>query len=207
MLFNGYTLDKQLPLLPKKVQFCKNCVVSNQRPRIIFDDEGVCSACHYSVEKHQKINWEKREEALVELLDRHRSNDGSYDCIVPGSGGKDSAYVAHQLKHKYGMNPLTITWSPFVYTDIGWKNYVAYKDAGFDCFLCMPDGQLHRKLARLAFELCGDAWQPFGYGQKTFAMHIALKFGIPLVFYGESGEVEYGGSTKNKEKPFESIDD
>lgn len=206
MLFDK-TLDKQIPLLPKEVKFCKKCVVSNQRPRITFDENGVCSACNYVHEKHNLIDWDEREKMLLELLDRYRSKDGSYDCIVPGSGGKDSGYVSHMLKFKYGMHPLTVMWAPFSFTEIGWQNYIAWKDSGFDNLLCFPDGKLHRKLSRLAFELLGDPWDPFTYGQKAYAFQIALKFKIPLVFFGESGEIEYGGSTKNKEKAYESPED
>jgi N-acetyl sugar amidotransferase len=206
MLF-GKTLDRQLEKRPQEIIFCKKCVVSNQRPRIILDENGVCSACNYAYEKHHVIDWDEREKMLLELLARHRSKDGNYDCIVPGSGGKDSGYVSHQLKYKYGMHPLTITWAPFEYTDIGWQNYLSWKDSGFDNLLCFPNGILHRKLSRLAFELLGDAWEPFAYGQKAYAFQIAARFKIPLLFYGESGEIEYGGSIKNKERPFENPDD
>ncbi len=117
-------LDTQLPHSPKNVFYCKKCVVSNQRPRITFDTNGVCSACLYAEEKHHVIDWKAREIQLLELLEKYRSKDGSYDCVVPGSGGKDSVYVSHQLKYKYGMHPLTVTWAPYIYTDIGWQNYV-----------------------------------------------------------------------------------
>lgn len=199
--------DGQLAQRPKTVVFCKKCVVSNQRPRITILPDGICSACHFAAEKNQQISWEERHEQLLELLERHRSKDGRYDCIVPGSGGKDSAFVAHQLKFKYGMHPLTVTWAPFLYTDIGWQNYLNFKDSGFDNLLCFPNGILHRKLCRLTFELLGAPFEAFGYGQKAYAFHIAAKFQIPLIFYGESGEVEYGGSTKNKNKPYEDIED
>jgi len=206
MLFKK-TLDRQLGNRPKEVRFCAKCVVSNQRPRITFDENGVCSACNYAHMKHNVIDWKQREQALLELLDRYRSKDGSYDCVVPGSGGKDSSYVSHQLKYVYGMHPLTVTWAPFMYTNIGWKNYLNFKDHGFDNLLCFPNGILHRKLARVAFELLGDAWEPFAYGQKAYAFQIAVKFGIPLIFYGESGEIEYGGSTKNLQRPSEPVKD
>jgi N-acetyl sugar amidotransferase len=200
-------LDKQLEKLPKKVIFCKRCVVSNQRPRTTFDKKGICSACRYHEKKHKIIDWKKRENELIKLLDKHRSRDGSFDVVVPSSGGKDSAIVAHQLKCRYHMHPLTVTWAPFMYTDIGWKNYVNFVEAGFDNLLSYPNSQLHRKLARVAFELKGDAWEPFTFGQKAYAFHIALKFKIPLIFYGENGEVEYGGSVKSQNKPFESVED
>ena len=108
--------------LPKKVIFCKKCSISNQRPRITFDKEGICSACNFSKFKKKKINWKKREQELKKLCDKFRKNDGSFDVIVPCSGGKDGALVAHQLKYKYKMKPLTVTWSPLKYTEIGKKN-------------------------------------------------------------------------------------
>jgi len=202
-----HILDRQLQKLPKEVVYCKRCVVSNQRPRITIDDEGICSACRYTDKKKSGIDWKSREEELRVLLDRYRSKDGSFDVIVPGSGGKDSSYVAHQLKVKYNMHPLTVTWAPFLYTDIGWKNYQSFIQSGFNNVLFSPDGKMHRKLARMAFDHKGDAWEPFAYGQKSLAFHIAVQYGIPLIFYGENGEVEYGGSTKNENKPFESFDD
>jgi hypothetical protein len=95
--------------LPPNIRFCKKCTVSNQRPRITFDDNGICSACNFAEFKRTNIDWAARERELVALCDKHRRNDGSYDVIVPCSGGKDGGFVAHQLKYKYGMNPLTVT--------------------------------------------------------------------------------------------------
>lgn len=201
------SLDKQISELPKNIQFCKNCVVSNQRPRTLFNDEGICSACQWAYEKDNVIDWKIREKELWELCDRFRSKDGSFDVVVPGSGGKDSAYVAHQLKHRFGMNPLCVTWAPFDWTDIGWKNLKNFVASGFNNITCQQDGVIHRKLARLAFELKGDAWEPFTYGQKSWAYHIADKFNINLIFYGENGELEYGGSDKYKHLPKESVED
>lgn len=200
-------LEHQLATLPKEVRFCKRCVVSNQRPRIVFDEEGVCSACRFAYEKYHVIDWEERERQLLELLDRHRRQDGSWDVVVPCSGGKDSSYVAHQLKTRYGMHPLTVTWAPFRYTDIGYQNFVNFVDAGFNNLVAYPNGKFHRKLSRLAFEELGDAWQPFAYGQMCYAFHIAWRLGIKLVFFGENGEAEYGGDPKNNYRPYMPLED
>lgn len=200
-------LEKQLLTQPKDVRFCRTCVVSNQRPRITFDEEGVCSACRFAYEKYHVIDWKARERQLEALLDRHRRKDGTWDVVVPGSGGKDSAFVAHQLKAKYGMHPLTVTWAPFRYTDIGWQNFVGFIDAGFNNLLAHPSGILHRKLSRICFEELGDAWQVFGYGQMCYAFHIALRFGIKLVFFGENGEAEYGGALKNNYRSHMPVED
>src|SRR3989338_3213936 len=135
------TKDVQLAALPKQVRFCKRCVISNQRPRTDFDADGVCNACKYADRKfHGGIDWTVRSKELEALLDRHRSKNGSWDAIVPASGGKDSGLVAHQLKVRYGMHPLTVTWAPFIYTDIGWQNYNNMIQSGFDGLVARPKG-------------------------------------------------------------------
>lgn len=206
--YKSNILDKQLYKLPEKVVFCKKCVQSNQRPRTFFNEKGICSACEYAEKKFGgQIDFKSRENELKKLLDKHRSKNGSFDVVVPSSGGKDSGLVAHQLKTKYGMNPLSVTWAPHIYTEIGFENYVNMCNSGFDGIVGWPDGILHRKLSRISFELKGDPFEPFVFGQKSFAYHISTAFNIPLIFYGENGEVEYGGSMKNVNKSHETVDD
>ena len=193
--------------LPMEVKYCVRCVISNQRPRISFNKDGVCSACQYAERKKKEFDWGQREKKLLILLEKYRSKDNSFDVVVPCSGGKDSATVAHQLKSKYGMHPLTVTWSPNLYTDIGRKNLQNLIAAGFTNILGTPNGNVHRRLTRLAFEYLGDPFQPFIYGQKAFPMQIATAYKIPLVMYGENGEVEYGGDIKNQDSPKHDLHD
>jgi N-acetyl sugar amidotransferase len=192
--------------LPKEVKFCKKCVMSNQRPTsavefkhtkeskkttLAFDEEGICDACRTNEQKH-KIDWAKREEELLKLLDKYRRTDGGYDCIVPGSGGKDSAFQAHVLKYKYGMNPLTVTWPPILYTDYGYKNFKNWLDVGgFDNISFNRNGKVMKLLTKLSIENIFHPFQTFILGQKNLAVKIALKYDIPLIFYGEN-EAEYG---------------
>ncbi|MBI5202723.1 MAG: N-acetyl sugar amidotransferase, partial [Elusimicrobia bacterium] len=200
--------------LPKDVKFCKHCVISNQRPNstveythtkaskketIAFDANGVCDACRFGESKRAFIKWDEREKELIDLCDRFRKNDGSYDCLVPGSGGKDSIYAAHVLKYKYGMHPLTVTWAPHIYTSWGWKNFEGWIHSGFDNYLCTPNGRVHRLLTRLAVENLFHPFQPFIIGQKALAPKLAAKFGIPLICYGEN-EAEYGNPTSDNLK-------
>ena len=201
MAFKRGNLERQIGNIPREVKWCNRCVISNQRPRVIFDDDGVCSGCHNNNYKNHSVDWQKREKELVDLLDLHRKNDGSWDVIVPSSGGKDSGYVAHQLRYKYGMNPLTVTWSPLQYTDIGRQNFQALIDAGLSNLLCTPNGRFQRKLARLCFEELGDAFHVFVLGQISCPFQMALRLGIKLVFYGENGEAEYAGDPKYIDKP------
>ncbi|UTW51616.1 N-acetyl sugar amidotransferase [bacterium SCSIO 12827] len=192
--------------LPAEVKFCKRCTISNQRPRITFDEAGVCSACNFADHK-KSFDWDTRERELVDLLDKHRRTDGSYDVIVPCSGGKDGSFVAHQLKFKYNMNPLCVTWSPNIYTDIGWVNLRNFIDSGFDHVLGTPNGRVNRELTRLALLHIGDPFQPFIYGQTNYPLQMAVKHGVQLIFYGENGEVEYGGDMKNAFRPTREITD
>ncbi len=193
--------------LPETLQYCTRCVMSNQRPRIVFDDEGVCNACRYWERKDTVIDWHSREAELQELCNRYRRTDGRYDVIVPSSGGKDSAYVAHQLKYVYKMNPLTVTWAPHVYTKIGWQNFQALINAGLDNVLATPNGIVHRKMTALCTEEMGDPFQPFIYGQVSYPIQAALGYDVGLIMDGENGEVEYGGDPNSEEKPGFEVED
>jgi N-acetyl sugar amidotransferase len=184
--------------LPEDVKYCTRCVVSNQRPRITFDSKGVCSACNYADYKRTEVDWVERDRKLTSVCDRFRKNDGSYDVLVPSSGGKDSGVVAHMLKHKYGMNPLTVTWGPHLYTEIGFQNHQNQSHVGnLSNILVTPPGKIHRKLTKLSFEVLGDPFLPFIFGQNNMPLQTALRYDIPLVFYGENSEVEYGGMMKD----------
>jgi N-acetyl sugar amidotransferase len=191
--------------LPRRIAFCRRCVMSNQRPNseiefihnketrkktIHFDEDGICDACR-AAEIKGCIDWLQREAELKSLCDRYRRSDGHYDCLVPGSGGKDSFFAAYHLKYVYGMHPLTVTWAPHIYTEWGWRNMQRWIHAGFDNNLFTPNGRVHRLLTRLATENLFHPFQPFILGQKNLAPKLAAKFDIPLIFYGEN-EAEYG---------------
>jgi N-acetyl sugar amidotransferase len=200
--------------LPPDVVFCKRCVMSNQRPASIpefkhlvdrpgakylhIDEEGICDACRHA-ENKEKIDWKKRQEELLRLLDSYRRNDGTYDCLVPGSGGKDSVYQAHILKYKYGMHPLTCTWPPTLYTDYGYQNFRNWIEVGgFDNITFKPNGRVHILLTKLAIQNLLHPFQTFILGQKNLAPKIAARYNIQLIFYGEN-EAEYGNPLGDNE--------
>jgi len=212
---------KALYGLPEDVLFCKKCVISNQRPSstiefkadsgdkkkvINFNDDMICSACTYHAEKEFNINWNDRENRLLELLSKFRKTDGSYDVIVPGSGGKDSAYASHILKYKYGMNPLTVTWAPHLYTDIGFRNFQEWMHTGgLDNILFTPNGKLHRLMTKHAFHNLLHPFQPFIIGQRIIGPMLAKRFGVKLVMYGEN-QAEYGNAIEENKNPIMSMD-
>lgn len=200
--------------LPLNVKFCKRCTMNNQRPAstvefkqkadekkitLAFDAEGICDACRYA-EKKKDIDWDTRHKELEELCNRFRRNDGRYDVVVPGSGGKDSVQAAHMLKYKYNMNPILITWPPAIYTKIGRRNFEAWLNAGFANYTYNQNRKLHRFLTKSAFENLGHPFQPFILGQKNLAPRLSVLLDIPLVIFGEN-EAEYGNAIEDNEKP------
>lgn len=209
---------KVLYNLPKEVKYCKNCVTSNQYPTSIsefthvknrdgakyinFNKYGNCDACVQAEIKEKKINWKEREKELLALLNKYRGNGTDYDCLVPGSGGKDSAFASHVLKYKYGMNPLTVTWPPILYTEYGYNNFKNWIEiGGFDNITYKPNGRVQRLLTKLSIINLLHPFQTFILGQKNIAPRIATKFNIKLVFFGEN-ESEYGNPINNNQTSF-----
>jgi N-acetyl sugar amidotransferase len=200
---------------PTEVIFCNKCVISNQRPNsviefrseasdkkdtIFISQGGTCQACEFAEIKDKSIDWEQRKQDLHVLCDRFRAKKG-YDVVVPGSGGKDSAYASHILKSEFGMNPLTVTWAPHLYTDIGWSNFQNWIHVGgLDNILYTPNGKLHRILTREAFVNLLHPFQPFIVGQKLIGPKIAAQMDIPLIFYGEN-QAEYGNKIEENLSP------
>ena len=194
--------------LPQKVIFCKKTLISNQKPnsaiefnhKIIskkktlkFNRKGISESWYYSRIK-KKINFKNREKKLLKLLERHRGKHGEFDCVVPGSGGKDSCYATHILKHKYGMNPLTVTWPPILYTDYGLRNFKNWLSTSkFKNVSALRDEKTMKTLTKLSILNLLHPFQTFMLGQKIFPVKIALKYKIPLIFYGEN-EAEHGST-------------
>ena len=197
---------KTLYGLPSKVVFCKKSLISNQRPisaieflhkkkttkkTLNIDANGISDSWKYSRIK-KKINFKIREKKLLKLLAQHRGKYGEFDCIVPSSGGKDSCYAAHILKFKYGMNPLTVTWPPNIYTTYGYENFKNLLKVGKLANISAKrnDG-IMRLVTRLAVTNLLHPFQPFMLGQKIYPIRVAIKMKIPLIFYGEN-EAEHG---------------
>jgi len=205
-MFNSQKTQSRYKL-PDEILFCSLCTMSNQRPRIQFNAEGVCSACVFADRKRNEFDWGARWSELEALADRVRSKDGSFDVVVPCSGGKDGSFVAHTLKTKLGLSPLTVTWAPLRPTVRGRENLDMFVQSGFGHVMGTPNPDITRRLTRDSLITLGDPFQPFIYGQTNFPLKVAVEHGISLIMYGENGEVEYGGDNKNAFRPDRAITD
>jgi N-acetyl sugar amidotransferase len=184
--------------------WCANCLTMSTRPRIGFDARGWCNACIWT-EKKKTLDWEARQIELENLLEKHRRNDGEFDCMVPCSGGKDGSYVAYNLKHKYGMNPLCVTITPALTLPLGNQNLRAFVESGYNHISINPDHEAMRLLNKSGFIEMGFPYYGWLISIHTAIIRTATAFGIDLIFYGEDGEVEYGGSTETSKNPIYDV--
>ena len=191
--------------MKNKISWCSSCLNMSTRPRISFDDQGRCNACLWAEEK-ESIDWSAKLDLLEEILCKHRSNDGSFDCLVPVSGGKDGSHVAYNLKHKFGMNPLTVTIRPALELELGNKNLENFRNSGYDHMHISPNPKAMQFLNKMGFIEKGFPYYGWLIAIQAAPLQVAKNYGIGLVFYGEDGEIEYGGGKETKDNPLYTID-
>ena len=186
------------------LRWCSNCLSMSTRPRISFDKRGWCNACVW-MEKKKTFDWASRQKELEQLLDKHRRSDGGFDCLVPVSGGKDGSYVAYNLKHKYGMNPLALTITPALALELGEQNLKAFVASGYDHITVNPAYEAMRVLNRVGLLEMGFPYYGWLISIQAGVVRMANKLGLGLIFYGEDGEVEYGGTTETDKNPIYDV--
>lgn len=184
------------PLLDN-VKYCIRCCMPETQEGIKFDEMGICQACQSSEQKIH-IDWVKREKQLRLVLDEAKAKAGNnYDCIIPISGGKDSTFQLHVLVKVYGMKPLAVTFNHNWYSETGWYNLQnALQEFNVDHMMFTPNRDLVNRLAKRSLEGIGDACWHCHAGVGAFPLHIAAKFNIPLLVWGEplaesSGRASY----------------
>ena len=185
--------------------WCSNCLSMSTRPRITFDAAGVCNACQWA-KKKQTLDWELRTEELKGILDNQKSKNQPFDCLVPVSGGKDGSYIAYTLKHKYGMKPLCVTVLPPLSTELGLKNLHNFVDSGYDHITISPSQTGMQKLNKIGLFEMGFPYYGWLIAIHTAVYRVAEQYGIDHIFYGEDGEVEYGGKSETQDSPFYDIE-
>lgn len=185
--------------------WCKNCLNASTRPRITFDKRGYCNACQW-MENKKKIKWKKRQELLEKKFNLIKKNKKIFDCIVPVSGGKDGSYVSYILKKKFNVRPLTVTVRPPLEIDLGKINLENFIKSGFDHIHITPNLNIMKKLNLFGFKFKGFPYFGWLTSISTAILNIAVLFDIDLIFYGEDGEVEYGGSKETISRPFYQVD-
>ena len=186
------------PGRPQVVRWCTRCVYpAISAAPMEFDDEGVCMGCRMAEVKAAipPTEWDHRRDLLRDILERHRARDGgTYDCVIPVSGGKDSWFQAHVIKHELGFNPLLVTYNGNNWTPAGWRNMLRMKDLlGVDHVLVSPSVDVLRRLNRLGFSVMGDMNWHAHVGITTAPVRVAVQHRVPLVIWGEHGYLDLSG--------------
>ena len=177
------------------MKYCRKCVMPNTRPGIIFDKNGVCSACT-NQEKKKKIDFSSRWEELERLCRKYRGMNGSgYDCAIAVSGGKDSFYQVYIMKEVMKMNPILFSVEDnFKMTEAGKHNLrMISEEFGCTIISCKPDLKLQKNMMRKTFEKYGKPTWLLDRLIYTYPLSMAIKFNTPLLVYGENVSFEYGG--------------
>lgn len=174
------------------MKYCSKCVAPMKSAlHLSFDEEGVCSGCK-AAEQKKKIDWQQRKDWFKELIDDYISED-NYDCIIPVSGGKDSYFAAHIAK-EYGLKALMVTYHSNTFMEEAEYNLSRMKELfGFDHEIYHPDIEVTKKLHRVGFIKTGDMNWHNHSGIFTYPMQVAVKYNVPLVFWGDHGFTEQGG--------------
>lgn len=178
------------------MKICTNCVMPSTKPDLHFNEDGVCDACQSQKSKNSEIDWKKREEEFLNLIKQYKVHP-DYDCIIGVSGGKDSTYQVIKVL-ELGLNPLCICFEPTIPTEIGRKNLENLNNLGVDLIHIKRNPVVYKKLAKEAFIRTGDnEWQNH-LGIFTTVPKLAVNFNIPLIIWGESPQIEYGGPATSK---------
>jgi N-acetyl sugar amidotransferase len=172
-----------------KVIRCQRCLIPITRPDTAFVD-GVCSAC-LSYETNKAVDWAARRDWLVQLLEKQKPNGTGFDCIVASSGGKDS-YSQVKALLDLGARPLIVTATTCMLTKVGRLNIDNLKRYA-PTIEVTPNQEVRAKLNYLGLSLVGDISWPEHVAIFTTPLRMAASLGIPLVFYGENPQNQYGG--------------
>ena len=191
-----------------RIRYCKRCLFPNTKPDLYFNDQDICDACVSSDKKHNRkissenfsIDWASREKELDKILkEKIPENASTYDCLIPVSGGKDSTWQVYLAKEILKLNVLAVTFDQFDQTSIGEHNLNILRNIGVDHIHATMNPKIIKNLVKKGLELIGDPYWVNHVGMFTFPINIAAKFKIPIVFYGENPQFEYGGPQKNRD--------
>lgn len=176
---------------------CKLCLMPDTRPDTPFVD-GVCQAC-LNHDKVHAVDWDARKGELIKLLQAqdHVYKATGFDCIVASSGGKDSHSQVLNLI-ELGAKPLVVTATTCMLTKIGRRNIDNLKLYA-PTIEISPDVNVRAKLNKLGLQLVGDISWPEHVAIFTIPLRLSIAMGIPLVFYGENPQAQYGGPPGTEE--------
>lgn len=175
--------------------YCKRCLYADAHPlHLVLDDEGICSGCRVHEEKNT-LNWSERFEKLKSIVAGYKNQSGTnYDCIVPVSGGRDSYFIVHTVKHVLGLNPLLVTYNKQYNTAVGYRN-LSHLKIKLDCDVMSltVNPEKIKKITRATLRRFGSMYWHCIAGQTVYPVQMAVKLKIPLIIWGAHQGIDQVG--------------
>jgi N-acetyl sugar amidotransferase len=185
---------------------CIKCGLPETYETIEYDNAGVCNICQQQHFRQGSIDWSARKTMLEDLIEQHRGKN-DYDCLVPFSGGKDSTFTLYHLVKEYKLKPLVVQFNHgFMRPGLLENNERTFKKLGVDVISFTPNWKVVKRLMLEALVRKGDFCWHCHTGIFSYPMHIALKFKVPLVFWGEPSS-EYTAYYDYRDDAIEEVDE
>lgn len=174
---------------------CSMCIMPETAKGIEFDEKGLCQLCG-----DIKKVVPKGKDALIREIGKYiqKNIDSQYNCVVPVSGGRDSAYALYYAKEILGLRPLAVHNDNDFETEIARENLDnMVEKLGVPLIRCSSDDHITKKIVAEKFKMNA----PYGpglivdqtceackYGFESGSYNIARKYGIQVVIWGDSVE-------------------
>ena len=169
---------------------CTRCIFPDSLPGITFDDSGTCNHC-----RTYRAPEVLGEDGLKRVFSGVRGRY-TYDCIVPVSGGRDSAYVLFMAKRHFGLRVLAVNFdnefqTPQAKTNIltacdtlnvPLRTYRSRWGTGKKTVHYAIRAALNCTIRAIADCFCNAC----SYGYRACGYIAAEKFDAPLILWGES---------------------
>ena len=186
------------------MKYCNICLENNLRPNVIFN-KGLCPSCYYIKRNENEIFWNKRLELLKEITQKYKNPNNKFDCIIGVSGGKDSIRQALWVRDKLKMNPLLVSlcYPPQQVTDIGTENISNLINLGFDVIISSLAPKTWKNLMRESFLKFANWAKSTELALFSSVPQAAIRFNIPLIFWGENVGLQVGDMASNSKKEYD----
>jgi N-acetyl sugar amidotransferase len=166
------------------MKICSSCVIPETAETNTFDSDNKCSVCK-QIEFKNDIDWDERGKDFDELLLKYKGKY-SYDCIVPFSGGKDSAFTLWYLVKIKKLRPLVVRFDHnFLRKTTIDNTEKTINKLGVDFINFKPNFKLVKKMMMESLIRRGDFCWHCHVGISAYPVNTALKRNIPLIIYGE----------------------
>jgi N-acetyl sugar amidotransferase len=174
------------------VRYCSNCILPESRPGLVIGEDGMCSACRTHSVAAPAIDWAARGERFEQLVREVRERGADWDCVIPVSGGKDSTWQVVTCLER-GLKPLAVTWRTPGRTALGQRNLDNLIGLGVDHIDFSINPDVERRFMLRALERVGSPAVPMHLAIFNIPTAVAVRYGIPLVVWGENSALEYVG--------------